>query len=160
MFASKCRIITQVNAFNEVKVIFQTRLKKQLLIYTRGQIGKNKRFTGTHGEKGWMMGVIQDRWGLAEPADVWSIHGTSGAQHTRSISLDFSFLDFHCSSRTAKLCVPPCGPQISIHNHSYCPLWVTLTYRLFLLNAIYCFFFLRFEYPSLIFHLYFIPTRR
>jgi len=72
----------------------------------RGQIVKKTSFTGTHVEKGWMMEVIQDRWGLADLADVWSIHSTSGPQHTQSISLDFSFLDFHCSSQSTKLYNP------------------------------------------------------
>lgn len=92
----------------------------QLLIFLSGQIvRKKKRFTGTPGEKVGMTGVIQERWSLADPADVWSIHGTSGPQHTQSISLDFSFLDFHCSSRSTKLHIPPCGPQIFIHNRLY-----------------------------------------
>lgn len=65
MFASICPITTQMNSFHfeYFKSHFSNTvgLKKQLLIYMRGEIVKNKRFTGTHGEKGWMMGVIQDR---------------------------------------------------------------------------------------------------
>lgn len=72
----------------------------------RGQIMKNKRLTGMHREKVGMMGVIQDFRGLPEPADVWSIHGTSGPQHTQSISLNFSLLEFHCSSWSTKLHIP------------------------------------------------------
>lgn len=75
----------------------------------RRQVIENKRLIGIHGEKVGMMGVIQDCWGRAEPADVWSIHGTSGPQHTQSISLNFSFLEFHCSSRSTKLHVPLVG---------------------------------------------------
>lgn len=39
----------------------KNRSLKQLLMSMSGQIVKNKRFTGTHGEKVRMIGVIQDR---------------------------------------------------------------------------------------------------
>ena len=42
------------------------------------QVVNTESLARMHGGKGRMMGVIQDYGGLAEPADVWSIHSTSG----------------------------------------------------------------------------------
>lgn len=76
--------------------------------------------------------VILDCWSLAELAYVWSIHHTSGPEHIQSISLDFSFLVFHCSSQSAGLSIPPCA---NIHSQSFklpimgqceCPCWQRL----------------------------------
>lgn len=93
----------------------------------RGQIVNNKGFSGPHGKKGRMMGSFETVEALQsqqmfDPSTAHLALNTLNPFHLTSL-----FLVFHCSSRPTKLSISSCGPQIFIHNHSYCPFRVILT---------------------------------